>query len=71
MKLTAKQIEDAAKAICNSRELCGNEREAFNDWAADNGIAPELSIYKEANFRAAQIWRKYQISAGVDLKHVY
>ena len=71
MNITETQLHDAAKAICNSRELCGNEREAFNQWAEDNNIAPTTELYKAANFRAGQIWRNYQVAAGVPKKYIY
>jgi hypothetical protein len=70
-KLTAQQEIEAAKMICNSRELCGNEREAFKDWCADNGIKFSTNLYQQANFAAGRIWRKFQIEAGVDQKYVY
>ena len=71
MILTRNQIEQAAKAICNSREFCGNEREAFDDWCADNGIKSNTSIYRQANFRAVSMWRGYQKEAGVPEKYIY
>ena len=71
MILNKAQIADAAQAILNSRELCGNEREAFNQWASDNGIKSNDAIYRQANFRANHTWNQYQCSAGVPEKYLF
>jgi len=71
MILTNKQREDAAQYIINTRELCGNEKEAFIDWCHDNGIKPNNAIYRQANFLANAIWNKYQREAGVNEKYLF
>lgn len=62
-------IAEATKAIINTRDFCGNEKEAVRDVCADNGIKEWMPVYKAANFRANAEWNACKKAAGVDLKH--
>lgn len=69
--MTNEQFQSAALAICNSREMCGDEVEAFRDWCADEGIKFSRGLYSQANFAAGQLWRSYQKAANVNPKYIY
>ena len=67
-------IELAVNAIINTRELCGNERQAAYDVATENGFAEMQNrdkIYRIANYRANAIWNAYQKAAGVPAKYTF
>jgi len=62
--MTKNELQDAACAIVNSRELCGNEREALRDWEDDNrrlSATERGEVWSEAE----TIWSGYQREAGV------
>lgn len=60
-------IMDAVDAIVNSREFCGNEREAAFQVACDHGFKSEWKkIHRIANFRANFKWNEMKKAAGVN-----
>jgi hypothetical protein len=61
---------ELTKAIVNSRDLCGNEREAARQVFADHGLRFDEAAYKSARFAANNAWRNEQKAAGVAPKHV-
>lgn len=63
--LTNDQLNDAADQLFNTRVFCGDERESFIDWCADNGLRPTKSAFSYVLFEVNRRWRKFQIEAGV------
>lgn len=63
--MTKTQLSDAARIIINTRDFCGNEREAFRDYCADEGIPYSDAGFKAAVFAANNEWRNGQKAAGV------
>lgn len=64
------QLNDAARLLINTRELCGDEKEAFIEWCADNNLLPTQSLYSYVRFEVNRQWRNIQREAGVD-KTIY
>ena len=62
-------ITNAVELIINTRDFCGNEMEAIQDYCADEGIRDWHSLWKIANFRANAQWNSYQAQAGVHAKY--
>jgi len=57
-------IQSAALAVVNCRELCGNEKQALKDWMADNrnlNTEEKALVLKHVE----RIWALYQRQAGV------
>jgi hypothetical protein len=63
--LSNDQLESAAQVIIDTRDVCGNEREAFVDWCADNNLRPTKSAFSYVLFEVNRQWRASQIAAGV------
>jgi hypothetical protein len=55
--------------IINTRDFCGNEREAAEDFFADLGKPFDESLYAKARFKANNEWRNCQKAAGVAPKY--
>ena len=68
--ITSNQLADAAQTLLTTRDFCGNEREAFIDWCADNGITPTSAVYSFVCFEVARQWRVNQRAANVPEKHI-
>ena len=64
-------ITSAVTLILNTREFCGNEMEAIQDYCADEGIKDWHKLWQLANFRANAKWNNYKKAAGVNPKHVF
>lgn len=59
-------VESAVEVILNTRDFCGNEREAVRDLCADLGMTLEWQkIYMEALVQANQRWEACRRHAGV------
>lgn len=65
-------IEAAVEIALNTRDLCGNERQALIEFAQEQGLeGQEISkLRRIATFRANNVWRKHQRAAGVPEKHI-
>jgi len=64
---STKELIDAAQAIVNCRDMCGNEAQALKDWQADNRkLTPDETVLVLE--RANRLWRMSQIAAGVPSK---
>jgi hypothetical protein len=64
-------IDNAVDLIINTRDFCGNERQAVRDYCADEKINDWQKVYKIANFRANARWNQYKIEAGVNPKYCF
>lgn len=64
-------IDNAVDVIINTRDFCGNERQAVRDYCADENISDWQKVYKIANFRANARWNQYKIEAGVNPKYCF
>ena len=64
-------INNAIDIIINTRDFCGNEKQAVKDFCNDEKIADWLKVYKIANFRANKQWNDYKIQAGVNPKYCF
>ena len=64
-------IDNAVDLIINTRDFCGNERQAVRDYCADEKINDWQKVYKIANFRANARWNQYKIDAGVNPKYCF
>lgn len=62
-------ISNAVELIINTRDFCGNEMEAIQDYCSDEGIRDWHALWKIANFRANAQWNSYKKQAGVNPKH--
>ena len=58
-------IEQLADAIVSAREFCGNEREALADAAANLKVKLTHNMRQQAFQMAENIWRGFQLDAGV------
>jgi hypothetical protein len=64
-------IENAIELIINTRDFCGNEKQAIKDYCADEKISDWKKVYRIANFRANARWNQYKIEAGVNPKYCF
>lgn len=64
-------IENAIELIINTRDFCGNEKQAIKDYCADEKISDWQKVYRIANFRANARWNQYKIEAGVNPKYCF
>lgn len=65
-------IDLAVDRIINTRDFCGNEKEAVRDLAYDHGYgAAWRKIHRIANFRANAKWNGFKKQAGVDPKYIF
>jgi len=64
-------IDNAIELIINTRDFCGNEKQAIKDYCADENISDWQKIYRIANFRANARWNQYKIEAGVNPKYCF
>ena len=62
-------IDNAIELIINTRDFCGNEKQAIKDYCADENISNWQKVYRIANFRANAQWNNYKIEAGVNPKY--
>ncbi len=64
-------INQAIDLIINTRDFCGNEMEAIQDFCADENIKDWHKLYRIANFRANAQWNEYKKQAGVSEKYCF
>ena len=62
-------MDQAVELIINTRDFCGNEKQAIKDFCADEKIVNWYKVYKIANFRANAVWDGFKREAGVDQKY--
>lgn len=55
----------AAEVVLTTRDFCGNEREAVQDYCFDNNIVFSEEFFCSAIDLADQKWAESQIAAGV------
>lgn len=64
--MTTTELNDAVETILNTRDFCGNEREALLDWQDENRrLTPEerTSVWAAVEWH----WRKSQVEAGATI----
>jgi hypothetical protein len=66
-----KTIAQAVDLIINTRDFCGNEMEAIQDFCADENIKDWHKVWRIANFRANAQWNSYKKQAGVNPKYCF
>jgi hypothetical protein len=64
-------ISNAVDLIINTRDFCGNEKQAVKDFCAEENIDDWRKVYGIANFRANALWNQYQKDAGVNPKYTF
>jgi len=64
-------ISNAVDLIINTRDFCGDEKQAVKDFCAEEKIADWRKVYGIANFRANALWNQYQKDAGVNPKYTF
>lgn len=62
-------IENAKTIVLNTRDFCGDEREAAIDSLKDDGIKPTSEILAIIASQTNSAWAKSQIMAGVKNKY--
>lgn len=69
--ISERQINDAVELVLNTRDFCGNEKEAIQDFCADEGIKDWHKVWSIANFRANNVWNNFKKTAGVNPKYCF
>jgi hypothetical protein len=69
--LSENVINQAVDLIINTRDFCGNEMQAIQDFCADESIKDWRKVYRIANFRANAQWNEYKKQAGVSEKYCF
>ena len=64
-------IQNAIDLIINTRDFCGNEKQAIRDYCHNEGLEDWLKVWKIANFRANKQWNDYKKQAGVNPRHCF
>jgi hypothetical protein len=64
-------IEHAIDIIINTRDFCGDEKQAIKDFCHDEKIADWKKVWGIANFRANAVWNQYKKDAGVNPKYCF
>lgn len=64
-------IQNAIDLIINTRDFCGDEKQAIRDYCHDEGIADWLKVWKIANFRANKQWNDCKKLAGVNPRYCF
>ena len=64
-------IQNAIDLIINTRDFCGNEKQAIRDYCHDEGIKEWLKVWKIANFRANKQWNDCKKLAGVNPRYCF
>jgi hypothetical protein len=64
-------IQNAIDLIINTRDFCGDEKQAIRDYCHDLGIKDWLKVWKIANFRANKQWNDYKKQAGVNPRYCF
>jgi hypothetical protein len=64
-------IQNAIDLIINTRDFCGDEKQAIRDYCHDEGIGDWLKVWKIANFRANKQWNDYKKLAGVNPRYTF
>lgn len=64
-------IEQAVDLIINTRDFCGDEKQAVKDYCADEKISDWQKVWSIANFRANAVWNQYKKDAGVNPKYCF
>jgi len=65
-------INNAVDTIINTRDFCGNEKQAVKDLCADEGLLAQWQkVWRIANFRANAQWNQYKKDAGVNPKYIF
>lgn len=62
-------IENAKSIVLNTRDFCGNEREAAIDSLKEDGIKPTEEILSVIAAETNATWKKFQRLAGVTPKY--
>jgi len=65
MYIPESTIQNAIDLIINTRDFCGDEKQAVRDYCADEGLKDWMKVWKIANFRANKQWNDYKKLAGV------
>ncbi len=64
-------IDNAIELIINTRDFCGNEKQAIKDYCVDENISDWQKVYHIANFKANAKWNQYKKDAGVNPKYCF
>ena len=64
-------IDHAIDIIINTRDFCGDEKQAVRDLCADEGVQDWQKVWRIANFRANAKWNAFKKQAGVNPKYTF
>jgi hypothetical protein len=64
-------IDNAIELILNTRDFCGDEKQAIKDYCHDEKIADWKKVYSIANFRANARWNQFKKDAVVNPKYTF
>ena len=64
-------IDNAVDLIINTRDFCGDEKQAVKDFCADENIADWRKVWGIDNFRANARWNGFKKQAGVNPKYTF
>ena len=64
-------IQNAIDLIINTRDFCGDEKQAVRDYCHNEKIKDWLKVWKIANFRANKQWNDYKKQAGVNPRYCF
>jgi len=71
MYISENTINNAVDLIINTRDFCGDEKQAIKDFCHDEKISDWVKVWKIANFRANKLWNDYKRDAGVPEKYIF
>lgn len=69
--MTENQLNAAVDLILNTRDFCGDEKQAIRDFCADEGLNDWRQVWQKANFRANAEWNYFKKQAGVNPKYIF
>ena len=71
MYISNQTIQNAIELILNTRDFCGDEKQAVKDFCAEEKISDWKKVYAIANFRANAAWNQFKKDAGVNPKYIF
>ena len=71
MFISDKIIDNAVELIINTRDFCGNEKQAIRDFCHEEKITDWKKVYGIANFRANAKWNQFKKDAGVNPRYTF
>jgi hypothetical protein len=64
-------IQQAVDLIINTRDFCGDEKQAVKEFCIEENISDWKKVWGIANFRANAAWNQCKKDAGVNPKYCF